>query len=321
MPGFVTHYLFGAKTYQELNHIELQKILHKNFRPYRLGLQGPDIFFFHVPSLRYKDHRNFGSYLHEHEMQQFFYHALSCLPQLHDTEEKDICLSYICGYLCHYKLDYIAHPFIYGRTGYDIENSDNSYFSCHFALETEIDRYLLRKTTGKSLTEFNQAATFQLSKKEKNILSKFLSQVLTRTFRKLLPSKHIYLNPLFVKFLLLEGYLEMKFLLDPYNHKKRIVTTLENLFFSYPLLSSKFVTDQCEGLTDFMNFNREEWRNPWNQDITSDSSFEMLYKHACKESVLLLSQLSPARLYTSGQHEYLKKVMNQIKNLSYHSGL
>ena len=50
MPGFITHYLFGINTYHTLRNKTLRQDLQQQHAAYSLGLQGPDIFFYFLPS-------------------------------------------------------------------------------------------------------------------------------------------------------------------------------------------------------------------------------------------------------------------------------
>ena len=50
MPGFVTHYLFGEEIYHQLKCNFQKKNLFYNRSAYAFGLQGPDLFFYYLPS-------------------------------------------------------------------------------------------------------------------------------------------------------------------------------------------------------------------------------------------------------------------------------
>ncbi len=72
MPGFTTHYLFGQNTYKQLKKSSLKKIIQANRAAYHLGLQGPDLFFYYLPS--YMIHaNNIGSVAHTEDTGKFLY--------------------------------------------------------------------------------------------------------------------------------------------------------------------------------------------------------------------------------------------------------
>ena len=66
------HYILGMKAYNDMPQTSLKFIIAKYRWLYQLGLQGPDIFFYNLPILRHRDHRNVGSHMHEHLVNRFF---------------------------------------------------------------------------------------------------------------------------------------------------------------------------------------------------------------------------------------------------------
>lgn len=64
MPGFTTHYLFGIDAYKKINDKKIKKNLYHNHSAFALGLQGPDVFFYYLPSyLLHKE--NLGALAHD----------------------------------------------------------------------------------------------------------------------------------------------------------------------------------------------------------------------------------------------------------------
>ena len=75
MPGFTTHYLFGLHAYKQLHSPALKKIIKDNPAAYSLGLQGPDLFFYFLPSYTIR-RRNIGSIAHTESTNKFLRHLL-----------------------------------------------------------------------------------------------------------------------------------------------------------------------------------------------------------------------------------------------------
>ena len=69
MPGFVTHYLFGEEIYYQLKCNSTEKNLFYNRSAYAFGLQGPDLFFYYLPSYA----------LHRHNLGACTHHGAACL--------------------------------------------------------------------------------------------------------------------------------------------------------------------------------------------------------------------------------------------------
>ena len=145
MPGFTTHYIFGMKAYNDLPNNQLKRIIAKYRWLYQLGLQGPDMFFYYIPVLRHRDYRNVGSYMHEHHINEFFRCSLNRLSRLQSRQQKEQAAAYLAGFMNHYIADYVCHPYVYGRIGYDTSNPSAVHHGKHAALENDIDAILLYK--------------------------------------------------------------------------------------------------------------------------------------------------------------------------------
>ena len=50
MPGFVTHHIFGINAFHGLPKGNAKDIIRKHNKAYSLGLQGPDLFFYFLPT-------------------------------------------------------------------------------------------------------------------------------------------------------------------------------------------------------------------------------------------------------------------------------
>ncbi|CBK73596.1 hypothetical protein CIY_06920 [Butyrivibrio fibrisolvens 16/4] len=50
MPGFITHLSFGEQSLSFIESSYTTDLLEKHMHSYGLGLQGPDIFFYHIPA-------------------------------------------------------------------------------------------------------------------------------------------------------------------------------------------------------------------------------------------------------------------------------
>ena len=135
MPGYVTHYIFGRDMYEKLNDPVLKNNLYKNRAVYALGHQGPDIFFYYLPAYVLHGH-NLGDMAHTENTGAFYAALLESRSIFKKPEDLQIANAYLEGFLGHYILDSICHPFIYGRTHYKKNDSGffffNDFFLCGF---------------------------------------------------------------------------------------------------------------------------------------------------------------------------------------------
>lgn len=182
MPGFTTHYILGMKAYNDMPQNNLKFIIAKYRWLYQLGLQGPDMFFYNLPVLRHRDHRNVGSYMHEHHVNDFFRCAFTRLSKIESRQQREEGLAFLCGFISHYIGDSICHPYVYGRIHYDAEHPTAACHGLHARLENDIDALLLMKYKKKKPSQFNQAATICLNGMETQFISRFLSSCLNDAF-------------------------------------------------------------------------------------------------------------------------------------------
>ncbi len=169
MPALYTHLRFGKEVTQALP-TAYQTVLEKYPEAFALGTQGPDILFYHHP-MKKNEIRTFGTTLHTYSGEQFF------LEQGEKLLEKGSSLSaetlftengalsaYLCGFLCHFTLDTICHPFI-------DENSSDKI--THGKIESELDKFWLRED-GKPIRGYNTATPILDQNGTKEAVSKTL---------------------------------------------------------------------------------------------------------------------------------------------------
>lgn len=128
MPTTYTHDLFGKKVYKRLPE-EMKKAVKSWGDLYRIGLHGPDIFFYFLvcknPVTQY------GVQMHNRPARSFFENAMKRVRETKDSA----LLAYLLGFGCHYLLDSACHPFV--------EELDREEIISHALLELEFDRELM----------------------------------------------------------------------------------------------------------------------------------------------------------------------------------
>ena len=183
MPGLITNYLFGERTYQSLSPNHLKEIIRKNPNAYRMGLQGPDIFFYYLSYYMRTRKNNIYSILHKKNTGIFFDNLIE-YAMLLDTDESETCLAYISGFLCHYALDTHTHPYFRYRVEQDFINHQE-YQNIPFyyrRLETLMDTLLLKRLNHMEPSQLNLEALVSLNKKERRIIADCLVYALRTTY-------------------------------------------------------------------------------------------------------------------------------------------
>lgn len=131
MPAFYAHERFGKKVWQQTEG-DLKEIIRSHYPQFRIGLQGPDIFFFYRLYTNNKVSK-YGTDMHAVSAYPFFLRALEIVRRKgRETKE----YAYLLGFLCHYILDSESHSYVdemIRKTGVE-----------HVEIEEEFEKKLLR---------------------------------------------------------------------------------------------------------------------------------------------------------------------------------
>lgn len=322
MPGFTTHYILGMKAYNDLPHNQLKYVIAKYRWLYQLGLQGPDIFFYNLPVLRHRDHRNIGSYMHEHHIQDFFRCYLKNMSEITSRQQREECLAYFCGYLCHYIGDSICHPYVYGRIGYDAKSPTMQAHGLHAALENDLDALLLMKYKKKKPSQFNQAATICLNGMEIQFISRFLSKCINETYYPISYNNSFQVSPRLIHRSILALRFGCRTLADPSGRKKHGIAFVEHIFLKNPVASTKLVTDEISNPRKCLNLDHDTWTNPWDRRLASKASFPDLFRLCLSKCSSIYELINEALGSGIAPTEYdYSRLLDELGSYSYHSGL
>ncbi len=314
MPGFTTHYLFGQGTYQKLGRIPLKEAVRIHHAAFSLGLQGPDLFFYFLPS--YAVHKNnIGSIAHTEQTNTFLRHLLESRGLFPHQREQKIAEAYLAGFLGHYALDTRCHPYVYWKTEFSGKN--NRYHGRHIAFETDIDKELLRLARNLPPSAFRQISTIRLSRLQMRTITKILHYAYRRTYPEL------GILPITIWASIRSHQLGTRFTHDPSGRKKAVIGALEKLIFGHALFSALIPSDSpIHG--DPLNLRHGEWKNPWDTGAVSHASFLELMEKAQEEYLELLKGLNRVFSGNAGNEagtDGLELLLARLGNLSYHSGL
>lgn len=131
MPALYAHNRFGGEVVKHLDD-ELSSIIQKHYTQFRIGLQGPDIFFFYKPWK--KTHVSLRGYgMHDEYADTFFEKAAEVVR---NTGRNSREYAYILGFICHFALDSECHPYV--------EKMVKEKGVSHIEIEGEFEKHLLR---------------------------------------------------------------------------------------------------------------------------------------------------------------------------------
>ena len=132
MPAFYAHDRFGKKVAERLPKT-LQQTVKRHYRQYRIGLQGPDLFFFYQPYRPKPGDKNM-----EIISMIFPQCPFSSTPRkvVRKRGESSREYAYLMGFVCHFILDSECHPYV--------EKMIHESGISHSEIEMEFDRLSLK---------------------------------------------------------------------------------------------------------------------------------------------------------------------------------
>ena len=322
MPGFRSHYIFGIETRNELkktntdSSLAVWDMIRAYPAVYALGEQGPDIFFFNPTS--YLHHQNIGIRMHHERTLEYIMQLIDTAGSIKNQRLKSLAYAYTAGFIGHYSLDTVCHPYIHFRSCKDINDKSNKGFHNHVLLETDIDCALLAHFSKLRPSEFHPSYTIRLSSEDSFFLSSFIVRAIDKTY----PSSLVLsyeINQAFHTTRLAYDLME-----DPLSWKKKFVRSLEGIFSSHPQVSAMIAADDHITYSDPCNLRHHLWRNPWKTDIFStESLYDLFFKamHNYIHRLSLLNKLTKAEFGSRDYFEYIRLLKSSLGNLSYDSGL
>ena len=276
MPGFRTHYLFGKTANDDYHLSEEYPVIKAHSHAYQLGQQGPDIFFYYIPSI-FVYPKNIGTVMHNHDVMLFFSALFEARNALLSKQSRQIADAYIMGFIGHYTLDVTAHPYIQYRTK-KTKLADRPKYAHgnHVYLETDIDVALQRHYLHLPPSDYRVESTIVLSQHELSVISKLLARAIRNTYADLaLPAWQI-------KFAIRSTYLITAFCYDPHNWKKKLMRFIDQRIFHHAFYSPLIANDDFKAYRDPLNLRHLPWHNPWDERLTSKRDFYELMGDAQK---------------------------------------
>lgn len=193
MADFFSHDLFGERMLAHLP-AAAQSAAALHSAAYHWGLHGPDPLFFHKVALGSPLHK-LGNRMHSERTGELFAAFADAVGRLQD-ENRVIGEAYFYGFVCHYALDSLIHPYVYYHQAQIAALDDTrSGSAIHCQIETDIDWALYEREKGGCITEFSFAEKYALSTEETAVLAVLLRHLLRRVYGVDVPTAE--LRPMF----------------------------------------------------------------------------------------------------------------------------
>lgn len=279
MPSIITHDTFGQDIYRDL--FESIGGSRDEAEAFLLGNQGPDPLFYSVTMPWFRADHDLGNVMHDKrpsELLEAFKNGLSFL----EDGERSVGRAYALGFLCHYILDSIAHPFIFSQQ-YALCDAGEPGLSrkdgheVHAFIETELDELVLTVKRHDIISQFDPSRDIlKGSGRMLDIVSKLHAYVAMAVYGRVV-SKNLFSA----------SVQAMRFGQAVFHSqsglKREAIGRLEELVrpYSFCRAMSHRPVELHESIFD--NREREKWSDPFTGE-TSDEGFWDLYERALAQT-------------------------------------
>lgn len=291
MPAFSTHYLFVRELMDQIAAITPEIQLDAEAVYY--GTQGPDVLFFHriLPTMPGKSCNPVGSRMHRANPNALFGAMLRYARALPEVG-RDQALSYIYGFLCHYALDRVAHPYIYA-TQYRIIKARHIWYLkgvVHNQVEYEIDMRMLSRHL--QVTSARKFETREVLSTDAALLDA-MAGVLSVAAQEAL---HVSLSREQARQAFCDTRAMQSFLTDRHGWKLPVMALIQLPVYPFlgPCLTSMLRRTQASEHWDYTNDQKGQWAYPAAPDRVSAESFEELFARAKEDALQLIASFRDA---------------------------
>jgi hypothetical protein len=281
MPAAITHFLQAEKVMEELknqNHdfSKQSDALHRN--AFLWGAQGPDFLYCHryLPWQRGKSLMEYAEKLHNEQPSRLF----NEMRDYYNASGKDdMVLSYLYGFVCHYCLDRVGHPFINYVTKALLEqNPEKNEAILHNQIESSLDVIMLRYEKADLPSEFNLKWAVPKDESVQTKIADLYAFVLNRLY-----------NLEDAGIALLQATNDCHKLFGLLNDRTTMKKPLIERFESHKGLISCHIRAMSEGDEyDYANILHADWHWPMDSSTLRNEDFFELYGRSVTESLGLI---------------------------------
>ena len=213
MPTTYTHDLFGKEVYRKMPK-EMRRLVKAHGETYRIGLHGPDILFYYGFGKNRVNQT--GVRLHGEPAAPFFERGALL------AREDDALLAYLLGFVCHFMLDSICHPYVNGTAAREVG---------HGEIEKELDRRLMIRTGRDPYRYYPAACCIRPSLENARVIQKVFPEVTVCQVEKALRSMIFITNTM---------------VYDDNGRKQKVILPFLRLIGAYDKVGGSYMRAACD---------------------------------------------------------------------------
>ena len=309
MADFLTHILLANAVLERLESRRILEGVNQRRSLYYLGAQGPDPLFFYncFPASGRGLLSGLGDRMHRKKTGAFLHEGFKRLQNVSYEKAWTDLAVYLSGYICHFTLDRMIHPYVYWATNKWIWGVDGTPRKVtHQQVEIALDVLYWKEIKGICAYKERTSKLVDIGKQWPKGVECFLSEVLSELYG--IEADEKELNKMLKDF-----YRGHDLLFDPYGWKKAIVSYLESLTgggIKPPKIP--YPTEYDETI-DWANRKKRTWVNPFSEGEACNSSVDEILVDAADTAAAHLNTLF-SRLFKN------EEIGELFPDLSYDTG-
>ena len=314
MPGLFTHILSAEEAVKKVEQPEIKKLISENYREFLLGAQGPDFFEYHNiwPWKKNDDVSRMSAFFHTRTIGQSIGTMLSRVLQMPE-EEIPAMTAYMMGYVLHYCIDAALHPYIFYRTGADIQSvqGPERFPAYHKRLECEIDILLLESMRNSTPDQYKPSERIDVSAESMASLCRLYMYICKEVYGKTTLNDDI--KEAFISMHEVSDYLINPPMLKKFHAAMAGANSKKKGAFA----SRYYKPEEMDKSLDQLNLNARPWHLTWDTRFPKTSSVPEMLEAGIKDAMPMFDVI-----YKFMFEEYAYAYsMNVIGDKSMYTGL
>ncbi len=302
MSGFLTHYLIGIESRDKLSDNYIKTVISSHNHAFLIGLHGTDLlpFNMHSRSRRALTYRTNTQASRNHEDAALFNNMLEYISTA-QGQQRDVCISYMAGFLCFYAIDRAASPYISYRVlqGSFRGGNPRKEQALRTEIETTIDTVLLRNHCHMEPSQLNFEALTFISKKDAAAIGHMMQYAVYATYKKRISASELASGVHNVRRQLVA--------LHPDATLRRVwVGTVRG---KLPVRKPTVYRDLQADEQDYMNSSEKAWYPYAGSPMPLNKSFSDIYANALRSSVSLLEELDSTLSWGMNREGLLSRII------------
>lgn len=280
MADFLTHILLSDDVLEKIESRRVLEGIQKHRPLYRLGAQGPDPLFFYN-FLRGNGRfpmRDLGRTMHREHTGEFLRMGFSRLQKVSWDDEWMALAAYLSGFICHFTMDRLIHPYVYWAADNWIWSVDGQLVkTTHQAVETSLDILLWKEKRMAPAYRIKTRKLIDIGRQWPASVKAFLLDAFEDIY-------HMRTDERSLSKVLNDFYRGHDLLYDPRGWKKALVNWLDS-FTGGGIRPPKVpYPAQADETIDWANKKRRTWTHPFIEGEEHRESVEEILNRASFEA-------------------------------------